>query len=243
MGKLNQIIAVVQGKKTRIRKFLGDVHQGWKNDKLTGISRSYVPKNDDGDMFPPESIAVRLHVDSAIAGVAEKLEDFFNVVATQEYGNTVAKGDIVIDGETIVKDVPVSALLFLEKQLIDLRTFAASLPVLSSDKVWKLDDTKGCYVTEAIETVKTQKQHKPLVLYPATEQHPAQTQLITEDVVIGNWETIHMSGALPAEQRTKMVVRIEALQDAVKKAREQANSLEVTDQTQFGKILAYAFGE
>jgi hypothetical protein len=35
------------------------------------------------------------------------------------------------------------------------------------------------------------------VLYDATEHHPAQTQLISEDVIVGWWETVKHSGAIP----------------------------------------------
>ncbi|MHC4397911.1 MAG: DUF7873 family protein [Planctomycetota bacterium] len=238
--KLNQIIALVAGKKTKAQKLLTTVHHGWHKDRITGITRTYTPKDEDGEVFPPESRIVQLRVGTALKVVQKEIEDFLNIVATQEYANTSAKADIVIDDETILSDVPVSALLFLEKQLIGLRTLASNLPTLPTDRVWKEDEAKNCWVTEPEETVKTQKKAEVIVKYDATPEHPAQTDLIHVDRTIGHWKTVHLSGALPEAERDAMVERIEKLQDAVKVAREKANSQEVVMQYSFGKsVLDY----
>lgn len=163
-------------------------------------------------------------------------------MATQEYANTSAKANIIVAGETILEDVPISVLLFLEKQLVDLRTLATNLPTLPTDRVWMKDDPKNCYVTGSEQTVKTQKKVEVIVKYEATKEHPAQTELINVDKTVGHWTTIHLSGALPEKERDAIIERIEKLQDAVKVAREHANSVEVAEQSAFGKsVLSYIF--
>lgn len=240
--RLNQIIALVQGKKTKAQKLLTTVHHVWHKDRITGITRTYAPKEEDGEVFPPESRIVQLRVSDALRTVQKELEDFLNIVATQEYANTSAKADVIVAGKSILKDVPISVLLFLEKQLIDLRTLATNLPTLSTDRVWELDENKNCYATEPEQTVKTQKKVEVIVKYDATKEHPAQTDLITVDKTIGHWKTIHLSGALPEKERDAIIERIEKLQDAVKVARERANSIEVVSQDNFGKsVLGYVF--
>jgi hypothetical protein len=108
--------------------------------------------------------------------------------------------------------------------------------------VWTLDANKNCYVTEEEKTVKTQKKVEVIVKYEATKEHPAQTELINVDKTIGHWTTIHLSGALPEKERDAIIERIEKLQDAVKIAREQANSAEITMRKGFAKsILGYIF--
>lgn len=62
------------------------------------------------------------------------------------------------------------------------------------------------------------------MLFPATEQHPAQTQLITEDVFVGTWSTIKISGAISHNDKQKLLDRVEELIIAVKSAREEANA-------------------
>lgn len=240
--RLNQVIALVAGKKTKAQKLLTTVHHGWHKDRITGISRTYSPVEEDGEVFPPESRIVQLRVSDALLKAQKELEEFLNIVATQEYTNTLAKANVIIGDKTILEDVPVSALLFIEKQLIDLRTLAINLPTLPTDRVWELDENKNCYVTDSEKTVKTQKKIKPIVKYDATKEHPAQTELISVDVTIGHWTTIHLSGALPEKERDAIIERIEKLQDAVKIAREEANSIEVSEQTHFGgNILNYIF--
>jgi len=235
--RLNQVIALVQGKKSKAQKLLTTVHHGWHKDRITGITRTYQPIDEDGQVFPPESRIVQLRVSDALQTVQKELYDFLNIVATQEYANTEAKADVEVGNNILLDNVPVSVLLFLEKQLIDLRTLATNLPTLPTDCVWTLDDNKNCYVTNSEKTVKTQKKVEVIVKYEATKEHPAQTDLINIDKTVGYWTTIHLSGALPEAERDAIVERIEKLQDAVKIAREQANSLEVTSKTGFGKII------
>ena len=240
--RLNQVIAIVAGKKTKSQKLLTTVHHGWHKDRITGISRTYSPIEEDGEVFPPESRAVQLRVVDALQKTQKELEDFLNVVATQEYANTTAKADVIVAGKTILECVPVSALLFLEKQLVALRTLAMNLPTLQADRVWEFDENKNCHVTQPEKTVKTQKKIKPIVKCDATKEHPAQTDLIPEDVTIGHWTTIHLSGAMPEKERDAIIERIEKLQDAVKIAREEANNVEVEVQEHFGgNVLNYVF--
>lgn len=239
--RLNQIIALVQGKKTRASKMLTELYQGWK-DKTSGLSRTYNPLFEDGEKFPPESKLVISSVPTALTPIKKEITDYFNIVATQETGNTTAKASIVVDGETIYSNVPVSVLLFLEKQLIDLRTMIAALPTLPEDKEWNWDDGKNCFVSRPEQTNKTQKVVEPIVKYPATPEHPAQTDLITKDKVVGTWTTVHLSGALPKTKKESYLNQVDKLSEAVKIAREEANSIEVKIDASFGEsLVGYIF--
>ena len=240
--KLNQIIALVAGKKTRIQQLMTTVHHGWHKDRISGINRTYAPLDEKGEVFPAESRMVQVRVPDAINKVTSQIADFMNIIATQEYSNTLAKADIEVGSIKILSDVPISALLFLEKQLIDLHTLATSLPTLSTDRTWTNDDAKHCYVTSSEQTAKTNKKIEVIVKYEATKEHPAQTELVSLDRTIGYWTTTHMSGALPEKERDAIVSRIELLRDAVKVAREKANDIEVQLVDSFGQaVMGYIF--
>ncbi len=240
--KLNQIIALVQGKKARVAKSLTAIHHGWHKDRIAGISRTYSPLLDDGEQFPPESRIVQARVGTELVRLQKELSGLFDVVATQEIGNTEATAVIKVDDKAVLSDVPITVLLFLEKQLIDLKTLAQSLPTLPTDRVWSKDDAKNCWATQPERTVKTQKVIEPIVKYDATKEHPAQTELISKDKTIGHWSTIHLSGAMPETERDAIIGRIEKLQDAVKIAREGANGREVEWNNEIGEsILGYIF--
>lgn len=240
--KLNQIVALVKGKKARIQAALTDVHHGWKPDAIVGLSRTYTPMDEDGSKFPDECKLVNVTVSHRLAEIKLQLEDFINVIATQERGNTEAEADIVVAGKTVCQHVPVSTLMFLEKQLIDLRSLVSELPVLPVGKTWTWSDANGCYVAPPEESIKTAKVPKVLTLAEATKEHPAQTQVYSEDVRIGTWTSIHMSGAVPVVTKQQYLARITELRDAVKIAREEANSGDVAMEAEYGKqILSHVF--
>lgn len=241
--KLNQIIAVVQGKKSRATRLLTDSHRGWNKEAISGVTRVYTPKTEDGDQLPAESKTIHLDIPTKIREAMAQIGDFWDVVATQETGNRSATASIEVDGKAILKDLPVTVLLFLEKQLTDLHTFASNLPILPLDREWKWDGNKNCNVTDPVKSLRTQKVPKPIVKYQATKEHPAQTEMFTEDRTVGTWSTIYMSSAISSQTKAAIVSRIEALQDAVKCSRESANNLDV-QQIQIGeRLLNHIFGD
>ena len=159
------------------------------------------------------------------------------------YANTEAKASIVIDGQTIITDAPVSYLLFLEKQLQDIKTFINSLPVLSIDKDWQHDPNRGCYVTLAKETVKTKKITDFVVAYEATEHHPAQIKEVSKDIVEGIWSLVEFSGALPQDRVNSLLRRVDKLQKATIQAREEANNHQVQSRQVATAIFGYLFAD
>jgi hypothetical protein len=162
-----------------------------------------------------------------------------DITATKDYANCHASADVVLDGQVLIQNAPATYLLFLEKQLSDLHTFVDKMPTLDETDDWTRDENSTLFKTAAIPTQRTKKVQKPLVLYPATAEHPAQTQMITEDVVVGYWDTIKQSGALPVPRKQVLLERIEKLSQAVKFAREQANSVEAEPQKVGGTIFTY----
>ena len=242
MTKLNQIVAIENGVKSKAKSAQTVVYQKVaKSPLLSGISRTYVPKDDDGDKLPPESTLVQITVDEVLDEQAENLTRLFDVTLTKDKANTQASADVVVDGNVIVKDAPITYLLFLEKQLTDIRTFVAALPVLDPAERWTKDVGNGVYVTDAVQTVKTKKIPRNHILAEATDKHPAQVQLFHEDVVVGTWTTIKSSGNLPATRVAELTQRVDSLINAVKFAREEANSIEVTDAHAGKAVFDYLF--
>lgn len=240
MTQLNQIIAVAKGVKSKAVRDLTDAHhQVQKTALLSGLSRTYRPKDDEGEQLPPESTKVQINVEDVLADVKAGLTRLFDVVATQDWANCTARADVTVNGETVLADVPVTYLLFLEKQLVDLRTFVAKLPTLDPAKDWEISTATGGWATKPTETVRTAKVPRNHVVAEATEKHPAQVQVYTEDVTVGYWTKIEFSGAVPAARVRELTERVDRLAEAVKFAREKANSAEVTDQHVGAQVLDY----
>nr|WP_042181118.1 hypothetical protein [Kibdelosporangium sp. MJ126-NF4]CEL14820.1 FIG01134179: hypothetical protein [Kibdelosporangium sp. MJ126-NF4]CTQ96549.1 FIG01134179: hypothetical protein [Kibdelosporangium sp. MJ126-NF4] len=242
MTRLNQIVAVEKGIKTRSFQELTDAHHALqKSSLLSGISRTYRPKDEEGEQLPPESTKVQVKAEETIRATAEILTRLFDVTATKDWANCTAKADVKVDGETLVADVPVSYLLFLEKQLVDMLTFIRKLPVLDAAESWEYDASADCWATEPVQTVRTKKIPRNHVKAEATEKHPAQVEVYYEDVTVGYWKTVKFSGAMPAKRINELVERVEKLQQAVKFAREEANNAEITQQKVGTKVFGYLF--
>jgi hypothetical protein len=240
--KLNQVIAIEKGTKSRALQELTEAHQTLQKPALlAGIARTYRPKDEEGEQFPPESTRVQIKAEDIVRKTTDELTKLFDVVATKDWANCTAKADIIVNGVTLLTQVPATYLLFLEKQLVDLHTFIKKLPILDASELWTFDPSADSWATEPIQTTKTKKIPRNHVKAEATEKHPAQVEVYYEDVLVGNWRTIKFSGSLPAQRVNELLSRVELLQEAVKFAREEANSLEVSEQKVGAKILTYLF--
>lgn len=243
MPKLNQIIAVLSGRKSQSQKDITEVYKKLQKSALfDGISRVYQPADEEGETLPPERKNVQYSARQALADARGSLSELFDVTATQDFSNCSARADVSVDGQTILSDVPVTHLLFLEKQLTDLHTFVGQIPVLDPSEKWEWDQAADCFASEPFVTNRTKKVPRSHILYEATKEHPAQVEMYTEDVKVGEWRTVKFSGALPAQEKNQILGRIRNLQQAVKFAREEANGMAALEQKTAGKVFEYLFG-
>lgn len=242
--KLNQVIAIANGEKSRKQKVFSQMYQMLGQPALfDGIAKTYEPKDEEGDIFPREDKNVQMTVERAIEESVQVLKDMYNIIATNDIGNCDAKADVKVNNTVVLKDVPVTHLIFLEKQLEDIATFITAFPVLDPAEEWEFSDDNNCWKSEPRKTTKTKKVPKNHVLAEATSNHPAQVQVFTEDVVIGYWTTIKMSGCYQAKKKVELIEKVRSLSKAVKMAREEANSVEIAKSDFGNKVLDFIFGD
>lgn len=241
---LNQLIAIEKGTKARAEGMLTKAHHDLaKGDLINGLVKTYTPEDEErGERRPPEVKRVHLFVPEQIAKVREELASLFDVTASKDYGNCVAKANIVVDGKLLLENVPVTYLLFLEKQLVNLHTFVMKLPIHDPNEIWHFNASTNTYVTDSVQSSSTKKVKKNHVKAEATDKFPAQVETYDEDVKVGTWTTVKHTSALPRTDVEAMRKRVEKLQDAVKQAREQANATPVSEQQVGETVLAYIFG-
>lgn len=243
MARLNQIIAIEKGIKSKSLQELAEAQKALsKPALLSGISRTYRPKDEDGEQLPPEWKKVEVKAEEIVRQTTAVLTKLFDITATKDWTNCRARADVVVDGQTLLTQVPVSYLLFLEKELVDIQAFVKKLPVLDTSETWSFDAGADCWVTEPVQTLKTFKTPRNHVKAEATEHHPAQVEVYYEDVTIGYWRTVKFSGALPAQRVNELLARLEKLSQAVKFAREEANNTEVEEQRVGDRVFQYLFG-
>lgn len=222
--RLNQIIAIEKGVKARVYSALSEMNKAiQKPDIFNGFAKSYQKADEAGEDLPAESKRVQHTVAEVLATVRDDVASLVNVTARKDFTNCVASADVVVDGTTLIVGAPVTFLLFLEKHITDLRTFFGNLPVLDDAEDWTFDENATLFKSRETKTHRTKKVQRPIVLYDATDKHPAQTQLLVEDVIAGHWSTTKHSGAIPKWRRQELVARADTLLNAVKMAREKAN--------------------
>lgn len=242
MTSISQLIAVQKGVGSKFERTQTDLHRMVQVPALvSGILRTYEPKDDDGDRLPPETTKVQLSVEDVLKNLATAAERFYDVTLTKEAANTQASADVVVDDNPVLRDVPVTYLLFLEKQLVNLATFVAKLPVLDPAQNWTRDETSGVFKANPVQTVRSKKVPKNWVKYEATQQHPAQVETFHEDIMVGTWTKVDTSGAIPATRKQELLDRVDKLSQAVKFARERANSTDVTDHKAAEAVFGYLF--
>jgi hypothetical protein len=242
VGKLNQVIAVVAAKKKKAAETLTEAyHKIQKAPLFDGLSRTYQPKDEDGEKLPPESKSIQVKVSDLIQEAVTDLTEMYDVIATQDWANCTARASVKVDGQVILADVPVTYLLFLEKQLNDLATFVGKFPTLDPSEAWSYSEAADHWSTTPSESTRTKKVPKAFVKYEATKEHPAQVETFHEDILVGVWRTVKFSGAVPAKQRNQILERVRKLHEAVVQAREEANSIEATPRSVGKEVFGYIF--
>jgi hypothetical protein len=240
--RMNQIVAIEKEVKARNLQTITTIKKSFqKPDLFNGFTKKYRPLDDEGEKFADENKKVICNVENLLNSVIESMTESFDFTLTKDTGNTNAFADIIVDGKTIAHTVPVTFIIYLEKELIDIRTIVNSIPTLDINEDWKPDVNSNLYKTEPIETHRTKKVPKVLVKYEATDKHPAQTEVYNEDIIIGFWNTEKISGAMSIPGKEAILKRLEKLIKAVKIAREKANNTDVAKQEIGDAIFSYIF--
>jgi len=164
---------------------------------------------------------------------------YFNAIAQKEATNQLAKSDLIVDGNVLIADMPATLLLGLESRLKQIRDVYDSIPTLPPGMDWEDYPDMGVDVYRTVRTedaFKTEKSFKVQVLYPATKEHPAQVDKLSETENIGKYEKTHWAGVLSPADKMELLERVDRLIRSVKQARQRANSTQVV-KLDIGKIL------
>ena len=251
MGQLHELIATEVDVKATAEKILveGQALFANKKDHFQGSSKTYAPFT-EGDRDIPESTIkpIVTTVDEKLAYIRPYLVKEMDVILQKEKTNCIAKADVILDGgegfetSSIAKDVPVTVLVQYEKRLVRLRGILDNIPTLDPAFDWETDTTKaGVWKTKPVIRVRTKKIAKPIILHEATKEHPAQVQLVSDDIPVGNWTEVLSSGAYTPIRKSQLLARVDALIEAVKKARAKANKAETVNDKVGAALLKFVF--
>lgn len=230
--KLHELVAIEKGVKQRCYSEVTEIHKRNQQPGLfNGLQKDYHPLNEETGEKLPSEIAKVQHTAIDSLQRASKLEaEAIDVRASKDASNCLAKADIIMSGNVLAKDVPVTTLLDLEKRAKDWCKFVAELPELDRAEIWDRDPhDEQQFRSEVKKTHRTTKIIEHNVVVPATEHHPAQIKDDTKDVITGYWHQVKFSGALPKNHKRALLDKAYAFVDAVKQARERANATEAVE--------------
>lgn len=242
MTRLNQVLAREAAARSAAQAAITRAIADLGNPAINGFTRTYEPRGAvegrPAETLPDESRRVQVDGEKVLDGLQEVMAALCDVVLTKDEAKMEARGDIVVDGEVLLADVPTSYLLFLEDQLKELGKVIKALPLLDPKEEWRADPVRGLHAADPRKTASKQPVQHVQVLYDATPQHPAQTRPYETQDPVGDWTVVQMSGAFEADRIAELESRSRTLRVAVQCAREEANTMTVTERPNAGAVLA-----
>jgi transcription termination factor NusB len=230
MSKLHELLAVEPDLKGSAEKIIKETVNTFtkKEHHFIGRHKSYKPIDEEGDTFAPETQEMVTTVLKKLEHTQEVVGKYLDAMAQKELTNTTASAILEVDGQVLFDaPLPATLLLAIEGRLKQLREAYNAIPTLDPSETWKWDTATGTYEASSKETYKTKKVYRNHVVAAATDKHPSQVQVFTEDERIGAWTEKKWSGMITPAEKALILGRIDTLAQAVKRARKRANDAEV----------------
>lgn len=247
MSKLHELLAVETNLENQANKCRTDLINTFEKKRhLFEEKRIVFVPNSEGAQPVIEhqsdiQSTVRKELDWIQAHIAKALDASYQVAEA----NTEARADVVLDDDAatvLLKQLPATALLELEKRVAEVQQLIAAIPTLDPAKGFQIDSQRGVFKAREVNKVRTKKEAKVIVKYDATKEHPAQTELISVDVPVGSIQEQEWSGLLTPADKAELLDRVESVGRAVRRARSRANEAEIDSQKKIGnKLLKYVF--
>jgi len=245
-AQLHQLLAV----EPEIRKNAAGIIQETKKlfshaDYFDGLIKAYVPIVTDEVPVPSEEKKVVTTVPDRLNYTMESVIKSLNAVLSKETTNSSGATALLKIGEKTFGEFSPTALLAMEQQLSQIKEVYLFAPTLDNTKSWEPDTEAGpgFLKTPVTKVYRSLKKPKAIVKYPATKEHPAQTEMVMEDVHVGDYETTYYTGRITSAQKHELLTRVDNLLQAVKRARAQANQAEVIDVKVGKDLIDYIHGD
>jgi hypothetical protein len=235
--KLHELLAVEKTKSSAANKLIEETIGKFKKEQFfTGYIKTLAmladsPENRATEEASKEVRELPTTVQETLAYLFGFWNDSEDVIYAKNVTNQRAVADLLYNDKVLVKDVPVDELLGLEVRLETLRRMFEHMPTLDASKAWVANDSGRDGEHEATNkevTSKTEKTMTAVVLYDATDKHPAQIERVTADKVVGTFTRTLYSGAATSKQKANIMATVDALLIEAKQARMRANMTEAS---------------
>jgi hypothetical protein len=232
MTKMHELLAVqtnLNGQATKTRTGLMDTFRT-KRHLFEKKVKAFQPLGEGADLTIEEQSDIQTTVPKEIEWLKGHLVKQIDVGLRVDVGNRIAEADVVDEEDTkILAKMPATTLLWLEKRVQEVKELIEAIHTLDPAKGFTEDRDAGVGYWKAREVKKerTKKKKVVIVKYDAVDKHPAQTELVDEDVVVGTIREQEWSALITPAMKAELLNRAEMLIRAVAKARSKANEQEV----------------
>ena len=245
--QLHEVLAVENDLKNAAKKIIEETTKVFKEkpNLFIGVERR-LKMNEESRVNEEEAqfqyTKLETTVNEKLKYTCASIVKAINATMQKECTNQNAKADIIVDGNTLIKNVPATMLLSLEKELQSIRNLYNQIPTLQISLDWEKDVNSGNDIYKLSKpevTNRTEKKLKHQIIVPGTKEHPAQVEKWTVDEVIGKYTKTIKCGMLTSARKSILIGRIDKLIRAVKKARTRANQEEVKKVTIGKELLGF----
>ena len=241
MTKLHEVLAVEASKeKVASKLVMESIRTLGKENLFSGSVRRLVMLDTaESYLDGEERVALTTTVDENIEYLTKPIADYWDVVLQKDRANQSAMSAIMVNGEAITEQLPATYLLGMETKLNNLRKLYEAIPTLAPGITWDVDEQERVGTFKArndIVSFKTEKDMEFKEASPATKEHPAQIARMERTRNTGTYTTTKWSGMLTPLDKAERLARLDQLLNAIKQARQRANSVEV-ENTKIGTDL------
>lgn len=247
MSKLHELLAVESNLENQAAKCRSELAATFEKKRHLFEEKrvTFTPAGEGTQSVTETQSDIQTNVDKELDWIQSHLVKALDASYQVAEANTVARADVILedDAQTVLlENVPATALLELEKRVAEIAALVTAIPTLDPAKGFTKDDSRGLYKAREVNKNRTQKQKKVFIKYEATKEHPAQTELLDQDVVIGTIQEQEWSGLITPAEKADLINRVEIVARAVRRARSRANDVEIDSKAKIGsKLLNYIF--
>lgn len=239
--QLHQLLTRIEASKNTVNAVIKETAKVFKDGSLfRGMRKKYIPLEEDGLPYPNEEKILSYSVADKLSYIKSSIVGFIDDELSKEETNKNTKADLIINGK-VIANLSAPSLMNLENKLNSLKDMLLVIPTRDNNTAWNYDETENCYKSVPSSRFKTEKRQKPIELAPATENHPAQVQLSTFDVRVGEWSDVYLSGEISSSEKQLLLHRFDNMLTAIKEARSIANQANVEEVKVAEKVLSYIF--
>jgi hypothetical protein len=240
MAKVVQLLSVIGGSKVATDQRMEQLqHAAAQPGLFDGHDRTYQKRFDDGADLPAEPKKVRATAAEVLRVARQLLVRHWDLSLTVDAANALGKADVTVDGEVLLREVPVGHLLWLAKEVERVQKLVRALPVLDSARNWQ--DSALPDISKADPVGQAQREKTPYNWHRenGTDKFQEIVDVMFRDDVIGTWTVTQLSGALDPRRKEQLLERLGKLADALKMAREEANTAVAQDRAEGDVLFDY----